>query len=106
MAYFAVTMVHGPSWDEAKAGLTGIRQQEAFGEHATFMDRLVDDGFVVLGGPLGDGEEAMLIVDARDQAEVIARMAEDPWNPMGVLHVGEVRPWAIWLGAPEHSGIS
>jgi uncharacterized protein YciI len=68
------------------------------------MDRLVDDGFVVVAGPLGDGEEALLIIEASDEAEVIARMATDPWNPMGLLHVGEVRPWTIWLGALEHTG--
>lgn len=104
MAYFAVTTVHGPNWDASKTGLGGIRQQDGFFEHATFLDRLVDDGFIVLGGPLGDGEEALLIIEARDEAEIIARMADDPWNPMGVLHIGEIRPWTIWLGAPERSG--
>jgi uncharacterized protein YciI len=104
MVYFAVTTVHGPNWDVSKTGLAGIRQQDSFDEHATFMDGLVDDGFVVLGGPLGGGEEALMIVEASDEAEVTARMAADPWNPMGILHVGEVRPWTIWLGALAHSG--
>lgn len=91
-------MVHGPNWDAAKTGLSGIREQNAFDEHAAFMDRLVDEGFVVLGGPLGEGEEALLIIEARNEAEVMARMGEDPWKPMAILLVGEIRPWTIWLG--------
>jgi len=96
-------MVHGPNWDTSKTGLSGIRQQDAFDEHAAFMDRLVDDGFVVLGGPLGEGEQALLLIQAGNETDLRARMAEDPWKPMGVLHVGEVRPWTIWLGALERS---
>jgi len=98
MAYFAVTTVHGPNWDASKAGLRGIREQDAFDQHGEFMDRLVSEGFVILGGPLGDGEEALLIVEADSEAEVRERMANDPWKPMGLLYVGEIRPWTIWLG--------
>jgi uncharacterized protein len=99
MAHFAVTTVHGTNWDTAKPGLTGIRQQNAFDEHAAFMDQLVEEKFIVLGGPLDDGEEALLIVEAADEAEVMARMAADPWNPMGLLHVGGIRLLTIWLDA-------
>jgi hypothetical protein len=42
-------MVHGPNWDAAKTGLSGIREQ-------------------------------------------------NPWKPMAILLVGEIRPWTIWLG--------
>jgi uncharacterized protein YciI len=99
MPHFAVTMVHGPNWDAARTGLRGIREQDAFDKHAEFMDRLVSDGFVVLGGPLGDGEQALLIIEAGSETAVIERMAEDPWKSMGLLHVGEIRPWTVWLGA-------
>jgi uncharacterized protein YciI len=106
MGHFAVTMVHGPNWDTTKTGLQGIREQDGFDEHATFMDGLVDDGFVILGGPLGDGEEALEIIEADDEAAVMARLAKDPWRPMGLLHVGEVRRLTIWLDARERSGAS
>lgn len=105
MAYFAVTMVHGRNWDTAKAGLRGIREQDAWPEHAAFMDRLVDDGFVVLGGPLGDGEAALQIVEAQDEGEIRARLADDPWNVMGLLHVGEIRPWTIWLDPRQATAV-
>lgn len=97
MAHFAVTTVHGRNWDTARPGLSGIRQQDAFDKHAEFMDRLVEDGFVILGGPLDDGETALLIVEAAGEAEVMARFDEDPWKPMELLHVGEIRRLAIWL---------
>ena len=56
MAVFALTMSHGRGWDSR-----GIREQQAWDEHASFMDGLVDDGFVILGGPLDDGQHALLM---------------------------------------------
>jgi uncharacterized protein len=110
MANFAVTTVHGPNWDATKGGISGIREQAAFDEHAAFMDRLVEDGSIILGGPLDDGEQALLIFEADDEAEVRARMAEDPWKPMGLLYVGDIRRLTIWLGSvnlnAERSGTS
>jgi hypothetical protein len=47
MANFAVRLVHGPGWDPARP----IRQQDGWDGHAAFMDGLVDDGFIILGGP-------------------------------------------------------
>jgi uncharacterized protein YciI len=97
---FAVTNLHGPAWDPAR----GLREQDAWDEHATFMDRLVDDGFVLLGGPLGD-DRALLIVDARSEEEVRERLARDPWTPMRMLDVESVEPWEVLLGElPTPSG--
>ena len=102
MTVFALTMSHGPGWDPRR----GIRDQQAWDEHASFMDGLVDDGFVILGGPLGDGEQALLMVEAGDEQEVTARMGEDPWVPLGLLRIGALKRWSIWLdsrpGPAEH----
>ena len=38
---------------------------EQWDEHAAFMNALVDDGFVVLGGPLGDEGKILLIIKAQ-----------------------------------------
>src|SRR6266487_4644350 len=76
MAFFAVTLVHGQNWDASRQ----IRQQQAWDQHAAFMDGLVDDGFLVLGGPLGDGERTLHAVEAADEREIWARLAEDPWG--------------------------
>jgi uncharacterized protein YciI len=95
MAFFAVTMVLGPNWDRSRP----IREQDGWDEHAAFMDGLVEDGLVILGGPVGDGRQgALLLVQAADEAEITARLGRDPWAAAGLLHVGTVQPWALWLG--------
>lgn len=95
MSNFAVTMRHGPRWDSAR----GIREQDGWDAHAAFMDALVVDGFVVFGGPLGDGEGdgALLAIEAADEQAIRGRLAADPWAAADLLHVGSVQPWPLWL---------
>lgn len=93
MANFAVTLVHGPGWNHARP----IRGQDGWDEHAAFMDGLVDDGFIILGGPVGDGEQTLHAVEAADETEIRARLAEDPWASAELLQVGTIELWALWL---------
>jgi len=101
MANFAVRLVHGPGWDPARP----IRDQDDWDEHAAFMDGLVDDGFIILGGPVGDGEQTLHAVEAADEKDTRARLAGDPWASAGLLQIGRIEPWALWLdsrpGKPE-----
>jgi uncharacterized protein YciI len=99
MANFAVRLVHGSGWDPSRP----IRSQVAWDEHAAFMDGLVDDGFIVLGGPVADGKESLHVVDAADENDVRARLAEDPWASGGLLQIGTIEPWALWLDS-RHRG--
>jgi hypothetical protein len=96
MSYFVVVRERGPAWFPASS----IREQEQWTEHAAFMDALVDDGFVVLGGPLGDGPTTLLIVDSGSEDEIRARLADDPWTPLGLLLISKIEPWELLLGAP------
>jgi uncharacterized protein YciI len=75
-----------------------MREQERWDAHAEFMDELTDEGFIVLGGPIGegDGENTLLIVEADDEAAVRERLAADPWYE-SVLRIDSIRPWSIWL---------
>ena len=96
MANFAVRLAHGPGWDASRP----IRKQDGWDEHAAFMDALVDDGFIILGGPVGEGdppEETLHAVEAADEDEIRARLARDPWARAGLLRVGSIEPWALWL---------
>lgn len=93
MSRFAVVRRRGPAWDHSR----GMREQDAWPEHAEFMDGLAEDGFVVLGGPLGDGERFLLIVEAQSEAGVHDRLAADPWTPMDLLRVESVEPWEALL---------
>jgi uncharacterized protein YciI len=92
MANFAVTMENGPRWDAARA----IRDQDGWAAHAAFMDALVDDGFVIIGGPIDSGQR-LLAVEAPDEQAVRDRLAADPWALAGLLRVGSVQPWSLWL---------
>jgi uncharacterized protein YciI len=93
MATFAVTLVHGQGWDSSRP----IRQQDGWDEHAAFMDDLVDDGFLVVGGPLGDGARTLHLIEADDDAAIANRLARDPWAVADMLRVGSIEPWALWL---------
>ena len=74
MSYFAIVRDAGPAWDRAKP----LREQAAWDEHAEFMDALADDGFVVVGGPVGGGPKTLLVGDATDEAEIRSRLDDDP----------------------------
>jgi uncharacterized protein len=94
--YFLVERARGPSWDHSK----GRREQAGWDAHAEFMDALAAEGVVVLGGPIGegDGENALLVMDADSEAEVRVRLAEDPWKD-DMLTIESVRPWSVWVRA-------
>jgi uncharacterized protein YciI len=91
--HFAVTVAHGPAWDAQR----DRRGQDGWDEHAAFMDLLTADGFVILGGPLGDGTDVLLLVEGANADTVRARFADDPWLPAGVISIGTVTPWLLWL---------
>jgi uncharacterized protein YciI len=93
MATFAVTLVHGPGWDDARP----IREQNDWDAHAAFMDELVDDGFIIIGGPIGDGHTTLHAVEASGRDEIRGRLAADPWASAGLLEIGSIDPWALWL---------
>jgi uncharacterized protein YciI len=99
MPVFALSTVHGPGWDDTRP----IREQQAWDQHAAFMDGLVDDGFIILGGPIGDGARTLHVVEAADQQEIRTRMAEDPWASTGLLRVGSIEPWQLWLDGRRSS---
>jgi hypothetical protein len=93
MAFFALTTAHGPSWDASRP----IRDQDAWDEHAAFMDGLVEERLIILGGPLGNGDRTLHLVEATDEGEIKARFGRDPWASMGLLRIDAIEPWALWL---------
>jgi uncharacterized protein YciI len=61
------------------------------------MNALAGEGFVVLGGPLGAGEEVLLVIDASSEEAIRTRLAGDPWTEAGLLDIRSVEPWTILL---------
>jgi hypothetical protein len=89
---FAVLRAHGPAWKRGQP----LEAQDGWLAHAAFMDDLAEKGFVVLVGPLG-ADAALLVVRAKDEAEVRARLGPDPWGEE-MLRLAWVEPWTIRLG--------
>lgn len=79
-----------------------MEQQSDWPAHASFMDGLVDDGFVTLGGPLADEHRVVLVVNADSEQTVRARLATDPWSGSHLVTVA-IEPWTIRLDG-RHGG--
>lgn len=96
MTYYVVLRQRGEHWNASLP----MRQQEQWEAHAAFMDALADEGFIILGGPLGDGEEQFLfIIAAQSEQAITARLADDPWVAPGLLRTVSVQRWNILLRA-------
>lgn len=70
------------------------------GRAAAFMDVLAEEGFVVLGGPVGEGEgeNILLVLDGGSESDIRARLSDDPWVDE-LLTIESVKPWSVWLRA-------
>ncbi len=96
LIYYVVLRERGENWNAR----IPMRQQEQWEKHAAFMDALADEGFVILGGPLGDGEEKFLhIVAAESEQAIETRLADDPWTPLRLLRTASFERWEILLKA-------
>jgi len=87
----------GPNRDPSN----GTREQPFWDEHEAFIDQLVDQGFVLMGGPLldeaGMPQGALLIVNAGDEDEVREKLKNDPWFQRGILKLESVKRWQIFI---------
>ncbi len=92
--FHVVLLRSGPEWDPSRQ----LEGQSGWPEHASFMDGLVDSGFIVLGGPLADEFRVVHAVEAESEDVVRATLARDPWSETH-LRVGTIEPWTIRLDA-------
>jgi uncharacterized protein YciI len=90
---FVVINEAGPSWADGVA----MRQQAKWSEHAGFINRLMAEGTIVLGGPLTGGprHRALLIVHAANESSARAALVTDPWISAGILRAVSFEPWEI-----------
>lgn len=93
---WVVRNVRGGSYDFERE----MREQEQWKEHASFMNRLVDDGVVLLGGPLEGGFETLLLCSATTEDALKRRLAEDPWMRSGMLTTRSVERMTVALSPP------
>jgi hypothetical protein len=92
---FLVTRSRGPAWHEGRP----LESQPEWGAHASFMNALAREGFVILGGPLEGTADVVLIVRAKTADEVRSRLAGDPWERGDLLRITRVAPWTLRLGS-------
>ena len=90
---FAVRLERGGPWDWSR----GLREQDGFDEHARFMDSLVEEGFIWLGGPLAGGRDVLHVIEAPSEDAIRERLAQDNWAENGMLTVKSVEQWTVLL---------
>jgi uncharacterized protein len=91
--YFVVIREQGRAWNASLA----MREQEQWPEHVEFTNGIADEGFLIVAGPVGDGNpyRAMLVVGADDEGQVAAGLEDDPWTTVGVLETKSVERWEV-----------
>lgn len=89
-AFLVLLRRTGPEWDRALP----LEEQPRFRDHARFIDGLVADGFLLLGGPLADEERVAYVVEAASETAVRNRLAADPWDGTHVV-VEAVERWTL-----------
>jgi hypothetical protein len=95
--FLVVLRRSGPQWDASRP----LEEQSGWRAHASFMNGLVDDGFLVLGGPLSDEIRVAHAVEAESEEVVRSTLARDPWSETH-LRVDAIEPWTIRLdGRPS-----
>lgn len=82
----------GPQWRSGRP----LEEQSSWEEHAAFMDELVGDGVIVLGGPLSDEYRVAHAVEAESEDAVRATLARDPWHNSHLV-IDSIEPWTIRL---------
>ena len=94
MPLFAVLRRRTEAWDAARP----MEEQRDWRAHADYMDRLYEDRFFALAGPLEGSREVLLIVRANDVAEIERRLARDPWSG-SLLETTRIASWTLRLGS-------
>jgi hypothetical protein len=92
MMFLVILRRSGPEYDHSKP----LEEQSGWLEHAAFMDGLVQDGVIVLGGVLGDELRTAHAVEAASEEAVRETLARDPWSGSHLV-VDSIDPWEIRL---------
>ena len=91
---FAVIRTRGPDWQSS----LDLEQQPGWREHAVFMNGLLRDGHIVLGGPLEGTPDVLLIMRASSPEEIASLLNPDPWAATDQLRISKIMPWNLRLG--------
>jgi uncharacterized protein YciI len=92
---FVILWAPGAAWTAGKT----VREQAYWDEHAEFMDRLFENGTVIMGGPFSDGTGSLVIVEAVDMNEVSTLFAKDPFVVHQIFALRSLKQWQLFLDA-------
>jgi hypothetical protein len=90
--FLVVVTRTGPEYDRSRP----LEEQSGWDAHASFMEGLVDDGFIVLGGPLADERRVAHAIEADSEEAVRATLARDPWSGSH-LEIATIDAWTLRL---------
>jgi len=94
---FVILWATGAAWTAGKT----VREQAYWDEHATFMDRLFENGTVIMGGPFSDGTGSLVIVEAEEMSEVATLFANDPFVVHQIFALSSLKQWQLFLDARQ-----
>jgi uncharacterized protein YciI len=95
-----VALLHRPGPAAPRTG--SLFEDPRFGQHVAFLNRMREDGYLVLAGPLGDvAGEGMTILRLPGPgrlAEATRLATEDDASVAGGFFTVTVRPWQVMMG--------
>ena len=97
---FVILWAPGAAWTAGKT----VREQAYWPEHAEFMDRLFENGTVIMGGPFSDGTGSLVIVEAEEMNEVATLFANDPFVVHQIFALSSLKQWQLFLDARRSVG--
>src|ERR1700751_2364355 len=109
---FVVIREQGSGWDPSRP----MRQQDHWPDHVTFVNGIVGQGSMLLGGPLrrvgrlgeaGDAtdpvrphrtDRALIVLEADPEEELTKVLDDDPWSRHHVLETAAIYRWEMLVG--------
>lgn len=109
---FVVIREQGRGWDPSQA----MRQQSHWLDHVAFVNGIVDQGSMLLGGPLSEFDRnvepvdptdavgpsrtyrALIVLEADTEEELTKLLDDDPWSKHHVLETAAIYRWEMLVG--------
>ena len=68
-------------------------------DHLAYVQSLLEEGAVVLAGPIGDGSSAMMVLRVGSEEDARRVVEGDPYTLAGVGVEHVLRPWNVVIPA-------
>ena len=95
MARYVIRVERGGPWDWSR----DMREQDGWDDHASCMDGIFEEGFLLMVGPLENTRYTLWLVEADSEDQIRSRMAEDPWAANGMLRPVSIERWNVVMDA-------